>query len=80
MNLNWKFKLQVPLLFAYISWKKLCLHTFKTSSEEVIVMRSEKMKAKHMKEDVWKTFFRKRAWHLSTSLRINFFTDNFQGF
>ena len=34
-----------------------------------------------MKEDVWKSFFRKFAdWHLATSLPINFFTDNFQGF
>ena len=31
----------------YISWKKLCSNTFKASSEEVIVMRSEKMKAKY---------------------------------
>ena len=27
-------------------------HTFKVSSEKVIVMPSEKMKAKYMKEDV----------------------------
>ena len=32
-------KLQVTLLFAYISWKKFCWHTFKASSEGVIVMR-----------------------------------------
>ena len=43
---------------AHISWKKLYPHTFKTSSEEVIVMHSEKMKVKYMKEDVWKSFFR----------------------
>ena len=67
MNLNWTGKLQVTLLSAYISWKKLCLHTFKTSLEEVIVVYSEKMKAKYMKEDVWKSFFRELAgWHLAT--------------
>ena len=37
------------LLFAYISWKKFYSHTFKTPSEEVIVMRFYKMKAKYMK-------------------------------
>ena len=58
MNRNWTGKLEeVALLFAYISWKKLCSHTFKISSEEVIVMRSEKMKVKYIKEDVWKSFF-----------------------
>ena len=57
MNCNWTGKLQVALLSAYISWKKLYSHTFKASSEEVIVMHSEKMKVKYMKEDVWKSFF-----------------------
>ena len=33
---------EVTLLFVYISWKKLCSHTFKASSEKVIVMYSEK--------------------------------------
>ena len=34
-----------------------------------------------MKEDVLKSFFRKLAdWHLTSSLRINFFTNNIQGF
>ena len=37
---------------AYISWKKLCSHTFKDSLEEAIVMYSKKMKAKYMKEDL----------------------------
>ena len=37
-------------LSIYISWKKLCSHTFKASSEEGIVMHSEKMKAKYMKQ------------------------------
>ena len=37
--------------------KKLCSQTFKASFEEVIVMYSEKMKAKCMKDDVWKSFF-----------------------
>ena len=41
-------------------------------------MRDEKMKAKYIEEYVWKSFFRKLAgWYLSTSLWINFFTDNF---
>ena len=34
---------------------------FKAASEEVIVMHSEKKKTKYMKEDVWKSFFRKLA-------------------
>ena len=34
-----------------------------------------------MKEDMERVFFRKLAgWHLATSLQINLFTDNFQGF
>ena len=58
MNRNWTGKLQVTLLSTYISRKKLCSQTFKASSEEVILMYSEKMKAKCMKKDVWKSFFR----------------------
>ena len=54
---NWTGKLQVTPLLAYISWKKLCSRTLKVSSEKVILMSSEKMKAKCMKEDVWKSFF-----------------------
>ena len=46
-------KLQVT---AYIYGTKLCSHTFKSSSEEVTAMYSLKMKAKYMKEDVWKFF------------------------
>ena len=43
-------------------------------------MHSQKMKAKCVREGVWKSFFRKIAgWHLATSLQINFFTDSFQG-
>ena len=38
MNRNWTVKLQVTLLSA--------LHVFKASSEEVIVMHSDEMKAK----------------------------------
>ena len=34
MNRNWTGKL---LLFAYISWKNLCSHTFKASLEKVVV-------------------------------------------
>ena len=42
-------------------------------SEEVFAMRSEKMKAKYMKEDVRKRFFCKPAsWHLATSSQIIF--------
>ena len=40
-------------------WKKLYSHTFQPSSEEA--MHCEKMKEKYMKEDVWKSFFRKLA-------------------
>ena len=58
MNRKWAGKLQVTLLSTYIFGKKLCSQTFKTSSEEVILMYSEKMKAKCMKKDVWKSFFR----------------------
>ena len=58
MNRNWTGKLQVTLLSTYISRKKLCSQTFKASSEEVILMYSEKMKAKCMKKDVRKSFFR----------------------
>ena len=43
-------------LFANISWKKFGSHTLKVSSEEVMVIRSEKMKAKYVKEHVWKSF------------------------
>ena len=57
MNRHWTGKLQVTLLFSYIFWEKLCSHTFKASSKEVMVMTSEKMKAKYIKEDVWKRFF-----------------------
>ena len=57
MNRNWTGKLQVALLSVYISWKKLYSHTFKASSEELITMYSQKVKAKYMKEDVWKSFF-----------------------
>ena len=65
----------------YISWKKLCSRTFKASSEEVIEMRSQKMKPKYLKEDMWKSFFCKlTGWHLATLLQINFFTYTFQGF
>ena len=53
INRNWTGKLQGILLSAYISRRKLYSQTFKASSEEVIVMYSEKMKAKCMKEDVW---------------------------
>ena len=57
MDRNLTGKLQVRLLFHYISYKKFCSHIFKASSEEVIAMRPEKVKGKYMKEDVWKSFF-----------------------
>ena len=60
-----------------MNWKKLCSHTFKAFSEEVIVMHSEKRKEKYMQEDVWKFFF--EGWNLDTLLEVNFFTDSFQG-
>ena len=72
MNRNWTGELQVTLLSAYIFWKKLYSHSFKASSEKVIIIHFEKMKAKYMKEDVSKSFFRKLAgWHLVTLLQIN---------
>ena len=55
MNRHWTGKLQVTRLSAYISRKKLCSQTFKASLEEVIVMHSEKMKEKCLK-DVWNFF------------------------
>ena len=59
----------------------MCSHTLKVSLEEVIIMFSEKMKAKFVKEDVWKSFFRKLAGsHLAISFQINFSTYNFQRF
>ena len=64
MNRNWTGKLQVILLSTYISWKKLCLRTFKTSSEEIIVMHSEKMKANIWRRISEKVFF------------VNFFNVN----
>ena len=49
--------------------------------ESVLIGSSEEVNAKYMKEDVLKSFFRKLAdWHLTSSLRINFFTNNIQGF
>ena len=56
MNHDWTGKLQVTLLFAYISWKKMCAHIFNASSEELIMMHHEKTKAKYMEEDERKFF------------------------
>ena len=36
------------------------LHIFKASSEEVIVICSEKLKAKYMKENVWMSFVKNK--------------------
>ena len=55
--LRWIVIEQVNYKEYYFRWKKLYSHTFKTSLDEVIVMYSEKMNAKYMKEDVWKCFF-----------------------
>ena len=67
-NRNWTAKLQVTLLSAYVSWKKFCSETFKASSEEVILMYCEKMKAKYMNfEDVWKIFFLKLQFGINLS-------------
>ena len=50
-------------------------HTFKATSEEIIVTHSEKKGKIHEGRCV-KEFFRSLAgWHLATSLQINFFTD-----
>ena len=57
MDRNWTGKLQVTLLSAYISWKKIVLAHFQTPSEEGILMYFEKMKSKYMKKGVWKSFF-----------------------
>ena len=50
MNHNVTGKLQVTLLLAYIFRKKFCSLIFKASSEEIIVMYCEKLKAKSMKD------------------------------
>ena len=57
MNRNWTGKLQVTLLSALTFPEKLYSQTFKARSQKVIVMYSEKMKAKFMKEDMWKKYF-----------------------
>ena len=49
MNRNWTGKLQETLLYSYTSRKKLCSNTFKASSEEAILMHSEKIRLKYMK-------------------------------
>ena len=56
MNSYWTGKLQVTLPSTYIPRKKLYSQTIKASSEEAIVMYSEKIKAKCTKKDVWKSF------------------------
>ena len=54
MNPDWTGKLQVKLLFT----ERDCAHTLSKWYSDI---HSEKMKAKYMKEDVWKSFFRKLA-------------------
>ena len=63
----------------YVSWKKLCLHTFKDplgrSNPDVFLENEGKV---YEGGCVWKSFFRQLAgWHLGTSLRINLFPYNF---
>ena len=76
MNRNWAGKLQVTLLSAYIFWKKLCSHSFKASLEEVTVMYSEKIKAKYMKKDVWKSFFSYNCGLAFHNLITDYFVAN----
>ena len=74
-----KIQVEPLIIYIYISWKKECSHNFNVSSEETTAMRYERIKAKYIKEYVWKSFFCKLAdWHLSPLLQINFFTDGFQ--
>ena len=54
MNRNWPGKL---LLCAYISWKKLCSHTFKASSEKVIVCILRKWRLNARKRVCERVFF-----------------------
>ena len=82
MNCNGTGKIQITLLFVYISWKRDRLYNFKASLEEVIVMLSETMNAKYIKSMCKRVFFfcKLEGWHHAESLWIEFFTDNFQGF
>ena len=74
----WTGKSQITLLSAYIPWKKLCFSKPLQKKWDAILRKWRQI---YMKEDVWKKFSRKLAcWHLATSLQINFFIDNFQGF
>ena len=69
MNRNRIGKIHVALPFSFILLKrKECWYNFNASSEEVIVMRPEKMKTKKKKKE------------LATSLRINVFRDTFRRF
>ena len=56
---NFKLLPDISLIaatFRLYSWKKLCSYIFKAYLVEVTVTFSEK--AKYVKEDVWKDFFR----------------------
>ena len=57
MNCNWSGKIKVTVVFVYISWKQEYWHNFKATSEEVIAIRSEKMKAKYIKKKYERVFF-----------------------
>ena len=73
MNRNWNSKLQLTLLVANISWNQLFFHTFKVSSEQVTVMRSEKMKPKYMKEDVKKCFKQSSSKYFAKNTELHFY-------
>ena len=57
MNSNWTGKLSVTVPSTYTPRKKLYSQTIKASSEEAIVMYSEKIKEKCIKKNVRKNFF-----------------------
>ena len=66
-------KIYVTLLFVYIFWKADPSENFKASLEEIIVMRSEKMKGNTCVKKF--VFLKLAGLHLATSL-----TNNFPGF
>ena len=72
MNCNWKGKLQVTLLSVYVSWNKLCSHTFKASSEELTWCFLRKKR-----QNTWRTMC-ERVFSVNlqvglSQLKINFF-------
>ena len=69
MNRNWTGKLQVTLHFCLYFLKEILLAHFQSlfgRSNRDAFLENE---GKNMKEDMWKSFFRKIAgWHLATFL------------